>query len=570
MQHVFTEDGVDSSDFSACSDASDYEDQTRNLVRKLRIRTLDSPIGRCGSMCDRLCPNHQNLDSQRLEEMAASLKDRFKTLTDRLARFDAGDLASTQEEIASERELRSWWEERSGNLSTQVAQLLEQRKRQREEKRLEREMRFHQRRVQGLESYWEQFFEAECAAGVIDLLSAEQRCRSLEKELKKMVTDISPDLGSNGSSPSALPQLFSASPSSGARAPLAPSRELCAAAAVHRKIHMVEMEHKAKVNETLGLMISMMTDFCNGRFAEKERHIMAALEEKVGEMVRGPLEEQNVSWVTIAQMIETARNIPAFHPSENSKYPYIHTSPSGAQVLRFCKVARYDGYYRNLGYVKNMGGIGAHCAEDYETLKMFVEAPSTYKETLCLHCVERHFENSSAHLPVDLIIFDFDETLTLATFMPSDRDFDDLGWEACDLEGTDWIVEDLLSYNFESPFQSGRLTALRQMLQALSQRYILVILSNNDRGAAAVLNLLRLADLASKFEAIWTAPFRQQVTCGVFRSPTGTWQEFEPPVVEVADEKNEILHHIASWQQWQLPERIYFGTCHAFPMSIRE
>ena len=97
--------------------------------------------------------------------------------------------------------------------------------------------------------------------------------------------------------------------------------------------------------------------------------------------------------------------------------------------------------------------------------------------------------------------------------MPSDRDFDDLGWEACDLE-TDWMlgplsgrswllmvlicaadamplvrccpaawgamgchgmpwgwdglrsVEDLLSYNFESPFQSGRLTALRQMLQA--------------------------------------------------------------------------------------------------------
>jgi hypothetical protein len=30
--------------------------------------------------------------------------------------------------------------------------------------------------------------------------------------------------------------------------------------------------------------------------------------------------------------------------------------------------------------VKNMGGIGAHCAEDYETLKMFVEAPSTYKD----------------------------------------------------------------------------------------------------------------------------------------------------------------------------------------------
>ena len=29
---------------------------------------------------------------------------------------------------------------------------------------------------------------------------------------------------------------------------------------------------------------------------------------------------------------------------------------------------------------------------------------------------------------------------TLATFMPSDRDFDDLGWETCDLEGTDWML----------------------------------------------------------------------------------------------------------------------------------
>ena len=31
------------------------------------------------------------------------------------------------------------------------------------------------------------------------------------------------------------------------------------------------------------------------------------------------------------------------------------------------------GYYRNLGFVKNMGGIGAHCFEDYQALQMFVE-----------------------------------------------------------------------------------------------------------------------------------------------------------------------------------------------------
>eukprot|EP00438_Fugacium_kawagutii_P012973 Skav229743 [mRNA] locus=scaffold1287:355217:362945:+ [translate_table: standard] len=61
------------------------------------------------------------IDSQRLEELAVSLKERFNTLTDRLARFEAGDLVSAQEEIASERELRGWWQQRSSDLSTQAA-----------------------------------------------------------------------------------------------------------------------------------------------------------------------------------------------------------------------------------------------------------------------------------------------------------------------------------------------------------------------------------------------------------------------------------------------------------------
>eukprot|EP00434_Breviolum_minutum_P045973 symbB.v1.2.041345.t1/scaffold8085.1/size7766/1 len=202
--------------------------------------------------------------------------------------------------------------------------------------------------------------------------------------------------------------------------------------------------------------------------------------------------------------------------------------------------------------VKNMGGIGAHCFEDYETLKIFVEAPSTYKETLCLQCVERHFDNSSSHPPIDLIIFDFDETLTLATFMPSDRHFDDLDWNAGELDGTDWSIEDLLTYNFESPFYSGsRLDSLRVMLRALSKSCTLVILSSNDRGAVAVLNLLKLAELDIFFEAIWTTPLRQQVPCGAFRS--STWETFEPPLMEVVDEKTEILHHIASWLTWHEP-----------------
>lgn len=38
----------------------------------------------------------------------------------KLGGFDAGELASTREEMASERELRDWWHQRSSNLSTQA------------------------------------------------------------------------------------------------------------------------------------------------------------------------------------------------------------------------------------------------------------------------------------------------------------------------------------------------------------------------------------------------------------------------------------------------------------------
>lgn len=64
-----------------------------------------------------------------------------------------------------------------------------------------------------------------------------------------------------------------------------------------------------------------------------------------------------------------------------------------------------------------------------------------------------------------LIIFDFDETITLATFMPSEARFEDLDWQPGELQ-SDWTVEELLSYNFESPFHAGsRLKELKSMLQ---------------------------------------------------------------------------------------------------------
>lgn len=50
-----------------------------------------------------------------------------------------------------------------------------------------------------------------------------------------------------------------------------------------------------------------------------------------------------------------------------------------ATVLRFCKVARYDDEYRDCGHLDEMGGLGAHSDEDYESLKSFVSKPWRYQ-----------------------------------------------------------------------------------------------------------------------------------------------------------------------------------------------
>lgn len=53
-----------------------------------------------------------------------------------------------------------------------------------------------------------------------------------------------------------LPQIFDDERAERPRAELSRSSSLCAAAVVHRKIHTVEMEHKAKVNERLDMTCS--------------------------------------------------------------------------------------------------------------------------------------------------------------------------------------------------------------------------------------------------------------------------------------------------------------------------
>ncbi|CAK0800702.1 unnamed protein product, partial [Prorocentrum cordatum] len=169
-------------------------------------------------------------------------------------------------------------------------------------------------------------------------------------------------------------------------------------------------------------------------------------------------------------------------------------SPSGVEVMRYCKVARYDANYRSFGLIKDMGGIGAHSDADYDMLKRFVEDPWMCKESMEVRCNQRDFEGHERRNPVQLVVFDFDETLTLATFMPS-----------ADMGEREWSEADLREYNFETPWVEGsRIKKLGALLQWIATKRKLAVLTKNEHGAMAVLKLLRIAGLEEHFSVIWT------------------------------------------------------------------
>jgi len=226
-------------------------------------------------------------------------------------------------------------------------------------------------------------------------------------------------------------------------------------------------------------------------------------------------------------------------------------SETGAQVLRYCKVARYDAEYRDFGVMRDMGGIGAHDDADFDALKRFVEDPWMCKDTYQVRCQERDFEGCEKRHPVKLVVFDFDETLTMATFMPKDPEFaKSFSWSPSDNE---WSVADLVEYNFESPYAAGsRVAKLKKLLSTLAKiedgkpYRTLAVLTRNDHGVIAVLNLLKIAGLAEFFSAIWAIPARTTVPSGLYREESGEWHGFDPPVSQVNEHKADVLHHVAS------------------------
>eukprot|EP00930_Biecheleria_cincta_P073184 TRINITY_DN60501_c0_g1_i1.p1 TRINITY_DN60501_c0_g1~~TRINITY_DN60501_c0_g1_i1.p1 ORF type:complete len:615 (+),score=99.78 TRINITY_DN60501_c0_g1_i1:42-1847(+) len=249
-------------------------------------------------------------------------------------------------------------------------------------------------------------------------------------------------------------------------------------------------------------------------------------------------------------------------------------SDSGSTVLRYAKVPRYDSeHYYDMGVVKNMGGLGAHDDADYETLKRFIEDPWMCKETFQIRCQERNFEGHEACRPVKLVVFDFDETLTLATFMPYGEDCTmQIGWKP-DVNDC-WSEADLLLYNFESPWVAGsRIAQLRLLLEDIVRaedefgKRALAVLTHNHHGAVAVLNLLLMAQLAQYFVAIWDISDQLGPRPdGVFQQPDGRWQAFSTPCHSLNRHKADVLQHVADAPAQWFPQ--LKGSSHVLDRTL--
>lgn len=261
----------------------------------------------------------------------------------------------------------------------------------------------------------------------------------------------------------------------------------------------------------------------------------------------------------------------------------FQSEATNVDVLRYVKVARYDASYRDFGLIKNMGGIGAHNDFDWQHLQDFCDEPWMYPETFEIFCFERPFIGSEMQEPVHLVVFDFDETLTMATFMPQDpKCSSELGWKPsvgvervpserrsprpdskeADDDDSFWTIENLLQYNFMTPFiktgakQKTRLDKLRSLLRTLGRNgsgISLAVLARNEHGAFAATNLLLLANLAKYFCAIWTLPGKPGINSGMYQYG-GKWVPFETPGGDDLYHKADVLRHVRQHPESWFPQ----------------
>jgi hypothetical protein len=194
-----------------------------------------------------------------------------------------------------------------------------------------------------------------------------------------------------------------------------------------------------------------------------------------------------------------------------------------------------------MGLVTNMGGLGARNKEDYSQLTNFIREPWRFKEAQSIRVSERPFSCADGRPPVTLVVFDFDETLSLYTFMPEGRKYrSEIGYAGASAEERARFVK----YNFESPYVDGdRIAKLKGMLQGLENssgdpHRTLAILTKNEDGAVAVLNLLLMANLADHFSVIWTLGADPGLPNGVYKDVDG-WKVYDIPLSSMDQQKQK-------------------------------
>jgi hypothetical protein len=151
-----------------------------------------------------------------------------------------------------------------------------------------------------------------------------------------------------------------------------------------------------------------------------------------------------------------------------------------------------------------------------------------------------------------LVVFDFDETLTVATFRPQPGS----GPAA---------VQHCIDVSFKSPWVEGRLQKLDFMLSALSQNPSgrkLAVLTRNPDGVQNVTFLLDSTGLSKYFDAVWCMPLERHPSA--YRE-NGQWRLFRPqvewcssnqkPEVEwcSSNQKPDMLRHLVDHTQQWLP-----------------
>eukprot|EP00435_Cladocopium_sp_Y103_P013016 s2554_g3.t1 len=162
-------------------------------------------------------------------------------------------------------------------------------------------------------------------------------------------------------------------------------------------------------------------------------------------------------------------------------------------------------------------------------------------------CLERTFARLDEAYPVKLVTFDFDETLTLITYLIEDGDSEE-------------VQKQIVRTNFQTPWVKGsRIENLKSMLKALStsnsgQRRALAVLTKNYAGQKAVHLLLHIAGLARYFDAIWALP-----SGGLYRCQD-EWYEMPTPTVNhkadllalVVESPSEFLPQLAqNIEEWK-------------------